>query len=140
MVKYVLEEDVDVVFVQYLDRFGRNPQEILQRIWQLKDHGVSVEATDQDIQDELILMVMAGVAGHESKRTSERVRANMGNIVKRGIHSGKPPFGFRSVREIVDGHARVVRWGSRSLKARSSVRWRGYVLMRTLDSRQSQTP
>jgi site-specific DNA recombinase len=110
MVKYVLQEDVDVVLVQYLDRFGRNPQEILQRIWELKDHGVSVEATDQDIQDELILMVMAGVAGHESKRTSERVRANMGNIVKRGIHSGKAPFGFRSVREIVDGRARVVRW------------------------------
>lgn len=110
MVKYVLEEDVDVVLVQYLDRFGRNPQEILQRIWELKDHGVSVEATDQDIQDELILMVMAGVAGHESKRTSERVRANMGNIVKRGVHSGKPPFGFRPIREIVDGRARVVRW------------------------------
>ncbi|HIF73245.1 MAG TPA: recombinase family protein [Dehalococcoidia bacterium] len=33
MVKYVLEEDVDAVLVQYLDRFGRNPQEILQRIW-----------------------------------------------------------------------------------------------------------
>ncbi len=110
MVRYVLEEQVDVVLVQYLDRFGRNPQEILQRIWQLKDHGVSVEATDQDIQDELILLVMAGVAGHESKRTSERVRANMGNIVRRGIHSGKPPFGFTAVREIVDGHARVVRW------------------------------
>ncbi|MCH7971727.1 MAG: recombinase family protein [Chloroflexi bacterium] len=110
MVRYALEEQVDVVLVQYLDRFGRNPQEILQRIWELKDHGVSVEATDQDIQDELILLVMAGVAGHESKRTSERVRANMGNIVKRGIHSGKPPFGFRSVREIVDGRARVVRW------------------------------
>jgi site-specific DNA recombinase len=110
MVNYVLEEQVDVVLVQYLDRFGRNPQEILQRIWELKDHGVSVEATDQDIQDELILLVMAGVAGHESKRTSERVRANMGNIVRRGIHSGKAPFGFSAVREIVEGRARVVRW------------------------------
>jgi len=110
MVKYVLEEDIDVVLVQYLDRFGRNPQEILQRIWELRDHGVSVEATDQDIQDELILLVMAGVAGHESKRTSERVRANMGNIVRRGIHSGKPPFGFSAIKEIVEGRARVVRW------------------------------
>ncbi|MBT3995327.1 MAG: recombinase family protein [Chloroflexi bacterium] len=110
MVKYVLEEDVDVVLVQYLDRFGRNPQEILQRIWELKAHGVSVEATDQDIEDELILLVLAGVAGHESKRTSERVRANMGNIVKRGIHSGQKPFGFSAVREIVDGRARVVSW------------------------------
>jgi site-specific DNA recombinase len=110
MVRYVIQEQVDVVLVQYLDRFGRNPQEILQRIWELKDHGVSVEATDQDIQDELILLVMAGVAGHESKRTSERVRANMGNIVRRGVHSGKPPFGFTAVRTIVDGRARVIRW------------------------------
>ena len=58
----------------------------------------------------MILLVMAGVAGHESKRTSERVRANMGNIVRRGIHSGKRPFGFTALREIVEGRARVVRW------------------------------
>ncbi len=110
MVRYVLDEDIDVVLVQYLDRFGRKPQEILTRIWKLKEHGVSVEATDQDIAEELMLMVHAGVAGHESKRTSERVRANMVNIVKSGTHSGKAPFGFRSVKEIVDGRARVVRW------------------------------
>ena len=110
MVKYVLEEQVDVVLVQYLDRFGRNPKEILRRIWELQDHGISVEATDQDIKDEMLLLINAGMAGHESKRTSERVRANMGNIVRRGVHSGKPPFGFTAVREIVDGRARVVRW------------------------------
>ena len=79
MLKYVLEEDVDIVLVQYLDRFGRNPKEILSRIWALDEYGVSVEATDQNIKDdELMLMVHAGVAGQESKRTSERVRANMG--------------------------------------------------------------
>lgn len=110
MVRYVLEENIDVVLVQYLDRFGRNPKEILKRIWALQEHGVSVEATDQDIAEELMLMVHAGVAGHESKRTSERVRANMVNIVKGGTHSGKAPFGFRSVKEIVDGRARVARW------------------------------
>ena len=52
MVRYVLEEDVDVVLVQYLDRFGRNPKEILSRIWELEEHDVSVEATDQDIKDD----------------------------------------------------------------------------------------
>jgi site-specific DNA recombinase len=34
----------------------------------------------------------------------------MGNIVRRGIHSGKRPFGFTALREIVEGRARVVRW------------------------------
>ena len=111
MLKYVLEEDVDVVLVQYLDRFGRRPKEILSRIWALGEQGVSVEATDQDIKDdELMLMVHAGVAGQESKRTSERVRANMGNSAKKGTHSGKAPYGFRPVREIQDGRAVVVRW------------------------------
>ena len=111
MVRYVLEEDVDVVLVQYLDRFGRNPKEILSRIWELEEHGVSVEATDQNIKDdELMLMVHAGVAGQESKRTSERVRANMGSSARKGTHSGKAPYGFRPVREIKDGRAVVVRW------------------------------
>jgi site-specific DNA recombinase len=110
MVQYVIDEGIDVVLVQYLDRFGRNPKEILRRIWDLQDHGVSVEATDQDIKDEMLLLINAGMAGHESKRTSERVRANMGNIVRRGIHSGKRPFGFSAIKEIVEGRARVVRW------------------------------
>jgi site-specific DNA recombinase len=68
MVQYVLDEVVDVVLVHYLDRFGRNPKEILSRIWALGEQGVSVEATDQDIRDdEMMLMAHAGVAGHESK-------------------------------------------------------------------------
>jgi len=111
MLRYVLEEDVDVVLVQFLDRFGRNPKEILSRIWALAEHGVSVEATDQDIKDdELMLMVYAGVAGQKSKRTSERVRANMGSSARKGAHSGKAPYGFRPVREIKEGRAVVVRW------------------------------
>mgnify|MGYP001043562502 FL=1 len=50
MVRCVLEEPIDVVLVQYLDRSGRNPREILSRIWELGEHGVSVEATEQDIK------------------------------------------------------------------------------------------
>lgn len=110
MVTYVLEEEVDIVLFQYLDRFGRNPQEILSRIWELRANGVSVEATDQDITDELLLLMNAAMAGQESKRTSERVRANMGNSVRKGTHSGKAPYGFRPVREIKDSRAVVVRW------------------------------
>lgn len=30
--------------------------------------------------------------------------------MKNGTHSGKAPYGLRSVKEIVDGRARVVRW------------------------------
>ncbi len=113
MLEYIRENDIDTVLVQYLDRFGRNPKEILSRIWQFGEQGVSVEATDQDIKDEMMLIVNAGMAGHGSKRTSERFQANMNNSARKGVHSGPPPYGLRPdglrpAREIKDGKAVVV--------------------------------
>ena len=55
MVEYALQGNAEVVVVQFLDRFGRNPREILQRYWELQDHGVEVVATDEDIGEELLL-------------------------------------------------------------------------------------
>ena len=49
MVEYALTGAVEVIVVQFLDRFGRNPREILQRYWELQDAGVSIVATDEDI-------------------------------------------------------------------------------------------
>ena len=97
MVEYVLDGGADVIVVQFLDRFGRNPREILQRYWQLEDSGVSVAATDEDIKDELLLLVKAGIAGAESRRTSERVRANMSRVVQKGVHAARAPFGLRRI-------------------------------------------
>ena len=92
MLSFVRGGGADVILVQFLDRFGRNPQEILQRIWELRDCGVTVEVTDEDIGEELMLLVRAGMAGAESRRTSERVKANMERIVSRGTHSGSNGF------------------------------------------------
>jgi hypothetical protein len=43
----------------------------------LQDYGVTVVATGKDIKEELLLLIKSGIAGTESRRTSERVRANM---------------------------------------------------------------
>ena len=40
MVEYALTGAAEVIVVQFLDRFGRNPREILQRYWELQDAGV----------------------------------------------------------------------------------------------------
>ena len=55
MVEFVMAGGADVIVVQFLDRFGRNPREILQRYRQLQDFKVSLIATAEDIQGELIL-------------------------------------------------------------------------------------
>ena len=83
MVDYVMEGSADVIIVQFLDRFGRNPREILQRYCQLQDAGITVVATDEDIKEELLLLIKAGIAGAESRRTSERVRANMSKAAEK---------------------------------------------------------
>ena len=98
----------DIVSVQFLDRFGRNPREILQRIWALQEIGVEVVATDEDIKEELMLLIRAGIAGAESRKTAARVKANMARAVSKGIHAARAPFGFEGIRRIdADGRARV---------------------------------
>jgi DNA invertase Pin-like site-specific DNA recombinase len=80
MLEYVSQGGADVIIVQFLDRFGRNPKEILRRYWELQDRGVSVVATDEDIGEEIVLLIKAGVAGAESRRTSERVSPDIFGI------------------------------------------------------------
>ncbi len=109
MLEFVKGGGADAIIVQWLDRFGRNPREILRRYWELQECGVKVEATDEDISEELVLLIKAGVAGAESRRTSERVRANMGRAIAKGVHAGRPPYGLRPSREIENGKI-TVRW------------------------------
>ncbi len=72
MLEYVDKYHPDEVVVLFLDRFGRNPREILRRYWQLEEAGTTVESINEDLKEELMLLLRAGIAGQDSKRTSER--------------------------------------------------------------------
>ncbi len=67
MVDFVKQDSAEGIVVQYLDRFRRNPREILRRYWELEELGKSVEATDEDIKDELILLIKAGMEERRAK-------------------------------------------------------------------------
>ena len=126
MVELALGGGADIIIVQFLDRLGRNPREILRRIWQLEDHGVRLEVTDEDIKEELLLLIRAGMAGAESRKTSERVKSNMARIVSGGTHSGRVPFGFKPVKSINGDKAVVDHWEIDSEQA--EVVWEMYRL------------
>jgi site-specific DNA recombinase len=121
MVRHLLDGSADVVVVQFLDRFGRNPREILRRVWELQEHNVEVEATDEDVRDELTMLIKAGVAGQESKRTGERVRATMRTSAINGMHFGRPPFGYRATHR-PDGAVEYVQDEAEAPAAREMVR------------------
>jgi site-specific DNA recombinase len=105
MLRYVVEHDVGHVVVLFLDRFGRNPREILHRYWELEERGITVESANEDLREELLLLVRAGIAGAESRRTGERVKAASFKAAAKGRHMSRPPYGYRQVK---DGDA--VRW------------------------------
>ena len=109
LVDFVVNGGADVIVVQFLDRFGRNPREILRRYWDLEERGVQVVASDEDIREELMLLIKAGIAGAESRRNSERMRANMARSVPRGVHAARPPYGLRKNRTL-EGDRVHVEW------------------------------
>ena len=109
LVNFVVNGGADVIVVQFLDRFGRNPREILRRYWDLEERGVAVVATDEDIREELMLLIKAGIAGAESRRNSERMRANMARSVSKGVHAARSPYGLRRNRAL-EGDRVSVTW------------------------------
>ena len=99
MLDYVTREGIGNVVVLFLDRFGRNPQELLPRVWELKDQGITVQSINEDLEEELMLLLRAGIAGQESKRTGERIRLALREAVSRGKYVTKLPYGYAKVKD-----------------------------------------
>ena len=116
MLEYVAREGVGNVVVLFLDRFGRNPKEILRRYWDLGEQGIEVKSINEDLREELLLLVRAGIAGADSKRTAERVTMALRTAASAGKLVNKLPYGLTKVRdsqgervEIVPGEAEAIR-------------------------------
>ena len=101
MLAYVQEHGIGNVVVLFLDRFGRNPREILRRFWELQERGITVHSINEDLQEELVLLLRAGIAGQDSKRTSERVRETLRKAAEKGRLVSKLPYGYVKVRDQV---------------------------------------
>ncbi len=99
MLDYVTREGIGNVVVLFLDRFGRNPEEMLTRYWVLKEQGIKVQSINEDLQEELMLLLRAGIAGQESKRTGERVSQALREGALRGKYVSKLPFGYTKIKD-----------------------------------------
>ena len=108
MLAQVAEQGIGNVVVLYLDRFGRNPKEILRRYWELQERGTTVQSVNEDLAEELLLLVRAGMAGAESKRISERVKSALREAASRGKLVSKLPFGYIKVRDRDGEHVEQV--------------------------------
>ena len=99
MLAYIVEHGIGNVVVLYLDRFGRNPREILRRYWELDEQGITVQSITEDLTEELMLLLRAGIAGQDSKRTSERVTQALRKAAEQGKIVSRLPYGYAKIRD-----------------------------------------
>jgi DNA invertase Pin-like site-specific DNA recombinase len=99
MLAYIVEHGIGNVVVLFLDRFGRNPREILRRYWELQERGITVQSITEDLREELMLLLRAGIAGQESKRKSGRVSLGLRKAAEKGKLVSILPFGYTKVRD-----------------------------------------
>ena len=105
--EYVAKNHVGTVVVLFLDRFGRNPREILRRYWELQERGTTVESISEDLKEELLLLVRAGMAGAESRRISERVSMAHLKAATKGRLVNRLPYGLTKLYD-TEGKSEVV--------------------------------
>ena len=107
MLEYVAKNHVGTVVVLFLDRFGRNPREILRQYWELQERGTTVESISEDLKEELLLLVRAGMAGAESRRISERVSMAHLKAATKGRLVNRLPYGLTKLYD-TEGKSEVV--------------------------------
>ena len=99
MVEDALAGKIDLIITKSISRFARNTVDTLSYTRKLKDNGVGVIFTidnidTRDSDGELRLTIMASIAQEESRKTSERVKWGQKRRMEQGIVFGRDLIGY----------------------------------------------
>jgi len=117
MLKDGFDGKFDYVLTKEVSRFARNTVDALESIRQLKQHGIGVYFSIDNIDTlssdgELRLTIMASMAQEESRKSSERVLWGQRRIMEQGFVLGRQPFGYElagGTLKILEDEASIVR-------------------------------
>jgi len=100
MLSDISDNEIDVIVALRLDRISRVPRDFYNLIDDLHEQGISVSTADNDIDTttihgRMLLGVLLQFASFERELISERTKAAMRELAKRGEHrGGLPPYGY----------------------------------------------
>ena len=117
MIQDAMNGEMDLILTKEVSRFSRNTVDTLSYTRQLKDAGVGVLFTidnidTRDLDGELRLTIMASIAQEESRKTSERVKWGQKRSMEQGVVFGRDLLGYtvkNGVLSINDEEASIVR-------------------------------
>ncbi|MDE7223726.1 MAG: recombinase family protein [Acetatifactor sp.] len=99
MIKEAIQGEIDLILTKEVSRFARNTVDTLSYTRKLKDNGVGVIFTidnidTRDSDGELRLTIMASIAQEESRKTSERVKWGQKRRMEQGVVFGRDLIGY----------------------------------------------
>lgn len=99
MIEEAMQGGIDLILTKEVCRFARNTVDTLSYTRKLKDKGVGVIFTidnidTRDSDGELRLTIMASIAQEESRKTSERVKWGQKRRMEQGIVFGRDLIGY----------------------------------------------
>lgn len=93
IVQLARDNSIDVIVVAAASRFGRKASEVLIRTEELRELGVDVVSTSEDLTSFLMLGIQAVLNEEESRRLSARVAPAKRLKASQGYWLGHAPFG-----------------------------------------------
>lgn len=117
MIEDAQNNEIDLIITKEVSRFARNTVDTLSYTRQLKEHGVGVVFTldnidTRDTDGEFRLTIMASIAQEESRKTSERVKWGQKRQMEKGVVFGRDLLGYtvhNGILEINEAEAPIVK-------------------------------
>lgn len=99
MIEEAMQGGIDLILTKEVCRFARNTVDTLSYTRKLKDRGIGVVFTidnidTRDADGELRLTIMASIAQEESRKTSERVKWGQKRRMEQGVVFGRNMLGY----------------------------------------------
>lgn len=97
---YLQQNEIDALIVTNLDRFSRNPRDVIGEIDWLNDIGVDFVSIDQSIDTstttgEMVMVLISYLNRMEREKTVEKIEKSLERKKERGDPLGRPPFGLK---------------------------------------------
>lgn len=98
--RFLRKQEVDALIVTNLDRFSRNPKDVISEIDWLNEIDVDFVSIDQSIDTstttgEMVMVLISYLNRMEREKTVEKIKKSLKRKKEKGEPLGRPPFGLR---------------------------------------------